>query len=82
MCMEVKAVTEALHWLELTTYRHVVVVTDSMSDLDAADVLLLAVPMQKLRSFLNDQRDALQGKALVACCKGIEIANGVGSGSV
>ena len=54
------------------------VVTDSMSDLDAADVLLLAVPMQKLRSFLNDQRDALQGKALVACCKGVELETGLG----
>ncbi|CUH79744.1 Glycerol-3-phosphate dehydrogenase [NAD(P)+] [Tritonibacter multivorans] len=41
-------------------------------------VLLLAVPMQKLRGFLERNQSLLQGKTLVACCKGMEIGTGVG----
>lgn len=51
------------------------------SDLEAAcqtDVLLLAVPMQKLRQFLEGNRYLLRSKTLVACCKGMEIGTGVG----
>lgn len=51
------------------------------ADLDQAAgnrTLLLAVPMQKLRDMLADHRDALTGHTLVACCKGIELATGLG----
>jgi len=51
------------------------------SDFDlaaGAEVLLLAVPMQKLRSVLEANREALDGKVLVACCKGIELKTGLG----
>ncbi len=44
----------------------------------SAEVLLLAVPMQKLRSVLEANREALDGKVLVACCKGIELKTGLG----
>ncbi|MDP5219912.1 NAD(P)H-dependent glycerol-3-phosphate dehydrogenase [Ruegeria sp. 2205SS24-7] len=40
--------------------------------------LLLAVPMQKLRAFLNDHTEALRDRSLVACCKGIEMKTGLG----
>lgn len=43
-----------------------------------ADVLLLAVPMQQLRAFLVSYGDVLEGKTLVACCKGIELNSGLG----
>lgn len=43
-----------------------------------ADVLLLAVPMQKLRSALRDHQAHLAGKMLVACCKGVELNTGLG----
>jgi glycerol-3-phosphate dehydrogenase (NAD(P)+) len=39
---------------------------------------LLAVPMQQLRNLLNDQAKALQGRDLVACCKGIELSSTLG----
>lgn len=39
---------------------------------------LLAVPMQQLRYLLNDQTKALQGRDLVACCKGIELSSTLG----
>ncbi len=51
------------------------------SDIDLVcgnDVLLLAVPMQKLRGLLTEHAAALSGKTLVACCKGIELSSGLG----
>ncbi|EBA17049.1 glycerol-3-phosphate dehydrogenase (NAD(P)+) [Roseobacter sp. SK209-2-6] len=42
------------------------------------EVLLLAVPMQRLRGFLKENQKLMQGKILVACCKGIELETGLG----
>lgn len=53
-------------------------VTAEMSELASTDVLLLAVPMQKLRGFLEEHAEVLQGKTLVACCKGMELDTGLG----
>lgn len=44
----------------------------------AAGPALLAVPMQQLRNLLNDQAKTLQGRDLVACCKGIELSSTLG----
>jgi glycerol-3-phosphate dehydrogenase (NAD(P)+) len=49
------------------------------SDFDTAaanSTLLLAVPMQQLRTVLVRHRDTMKGKTLVACCKGIELGSG------
>ncbi len=43
-----------------------------------SDVILLAVPLQKLRGLLLDLRDGLAKKTLVSCCKGIELTTGSG----
>ncbi|WP_264211750.1 NAD(P)H-dependent glycerol-3-phosphate dehydrogenase [Leisingera thetidis] len=43
-----------------------------------SDILLLAVPMQMLRSSLEEHKDHLTRKTLVACCKGIELHTGLG----
>ncbi|MCA0908075.1 NAD(P)-dependent glycerol-3-phosphate dehydrogenase [Ruegeria marisrubri] len=53
-------------------------VTGDIAEALRADTLLLAVPMQKLRSALQDHAPALNGKTLVACCKGIELTSGLG----
>lgn len=53
-------------------------VTDNFIEAAKADVLLLAVPMQSLRDFLEQYRSSLDGKILVACCKGMEIGTGIG----
>ncbi|MEQ9692757.1 NAD(P)H-dependent glycerol-3-phosphate dehydrogenase [Shimia sp. SDUM112013] len=42
------------------------------------DTILLAVPMQKLRGLLENKRDVLEGKTLVACCKGVELGSQLG----
>ncbi|KAE9630825.1 NAD(P)H-dependent glycerol-3-phosphate dehydrogenase [Parasedimentitalea maritima] len=55
------------------------------SDLNAAvdsRILLLAVPMQKLRTVLEQNSQSLSDKTLVACCKGIELNTGIGPISV
>lgn len=57
------------------------VVTD-LSRAIAQDTLLLAVPMQSLAEFLADIDDPLDGKALVACCKGIDLEAGLGPAHV
>ncbi len=53
-------------------------VSSDAQSLSVADVVLLAVPMQKLRGFLQDHRAQLAGRTLVACCKGIELDTGQG----
>jgi glycerol-3-phosphate dehydrogenase (NAD(P)+) len=52
-----------------------------ISDFDhamTAQTLLLAVPMQTLRSLALDRAEGLRGKILVACCKGIEQTTNLG----
>lgn len=43
-----------------------------------ARTLLLAVPMQALDGFLRENHGTLDGRILVACCKGIDLASGLG----
>jgi glycerol-3-phosphate dehydrogenase (NAD(P)+) len=43
-----------------------------------AETVLLALPAQALAGFLALERARLDGKALVACCKGIDLATGLG----
>lgn len=53
-------------------------ITGDIDDACEADILLIAVPMQKLRGFLTDNRAKVAAKRLVACCKGIELSTGMG----
>lgn len=58
------------------------VATGDLTEATGADVLLLAVPMQQLAGFLNSHRAMLSGKTLVACCKGIDLATGMGPAEI
>ncbi len=51
---------------------------DSFADLPADGPCLLAVPMQKLRSFLTEHAQGLARRQLVATCKGIDLQTGLG----
>ncbi|KIC36257.1 NAD(P)H-dependent glycerol-3-phosphate dehydrogenase [Leisingera sp. ANG-M7] len=53
-------------------------VTADIAGACQSEVLLLAVPMQTLRSVLEEYKEYLVGKTLVACCKGIELDSGLG----
>ncbi|MCX7558213.1 NAD(P)-dependent glycerol-3-phosphate dehydrogenase [Sulfitobacter sp. F26204] len=57
-------------------------VTGDLNRSGKADILLIAVPMQKLRGFLQDNRDCLKSRTMVACCKGLELATGAGPVSI
>lgn len=48
----------------------------------ASDTVLLAVPMQALAGFVGDHAARLDGRRLVACCKGIDLATGLGPAGV
>lgn len=52
-----------------------VTVTTNIADFAGAEVVLLALPMQALAAFLEAHADALDGTALVACCKGVDLAS-------
>ncbi len=53
-------------------------VTGNIDAALAQDVILLALPMQTLRAFLAGLAPRLEGRTLVACCKGIELNTGAG----
>lgn len=53
-------------------------VTDDIKQATLADIILISLPMQKLRSFLTDHDHLFAGKRMIACCKGIEISTGLG----
>ena len=53
-------------------------VVSDLSLVADADTILLAIPTQKLGGFLQQSGDLLDGKALVACCKGIDLSTGQG----
>ena len=47
--------------------------SSDFADLAGTETVLLSVPMQKLGQLARDQREVLNGKTLVACCKGIDL---------
>ena len=57
----------------------VLTVTDRIEDAAGCDIVLLGVPMQKMGGFLSENAGLLDGKVLVSCSKGIDLATGRGS---
>lgn len=53
-------------------------VTADIGTVTTADVVLLALPMQALGGFLADHAPLLNGRRLVACCKGVDLVTGLG----
>lgn len=53
-------------------------ITAKLTDISACDTILLAMPMQQMASFLAQHKGHLDGKRLVACSKGIDLASGQG----
>ncbi|MDP4034377.1 MAG: NAD(P)H-dependent glycerol-3-phosphate dehydrogenase [Pseudorhodobacter sp.] len=52
-------------------------ITADIADI-TAETVLLALPMQALAGFLADHGTRLNGRKLVACCKGVDLATGLG----
>jgi len=53
-------------------------VTGDIEKACAAETLLLAVPMQQLAVFLEENATLFRQKTLVACCKGVDLSSGLG----
>ncbi len=53
-------------------------VTHDLQKAAKADIILLAIPTQMLRAFLTTHAAHLDGKTLIACCKGVELKTGKG----
>lgn len=49
-------------------------VTDDIDRLAQSEVVLISTPMQALRGFLSGPGKVLDGKPLVACCKGVDLS--------
>jgi len=59
-----------------------ITITADIAQATDPETILVSVPMQQLRSALQEHAAALAGKTLVACCKGIELTSGLGPISV
>ena len=57
-------------------------VTAEIRDLAGAEAVLLCLPMQALAGFLNEAGPVLDGTALVACCKGVDLNQLKGASSL
>ncbi|MEP5155154.1 NAD(P)H-dependent glycerol-3-phosphate dehydrogenase [Planktotalea sp.] len=55
-----------------------ITVSSNIDTIQGHQTVLLAVPVQKLAHFTEQNRDVLSGKTLVACCKGIDAKSGLG----
>ncbi len=56
-------------------------VTGDMGEV-SAPVVLLATPMQALAGFLAEHAQALTGRTLVTCCKGVDLNTGLGPAGI
>jgi glycerol-3-phosphate dehydrogenase (NAD(P)+) len=56
--------------------------TQTLDDLSSADPVLLALPMQALSAFLGDQGARMDGRVLIACCKGVDLETGLGPSGI
>lgn len=60
------------------TLPETVAITRDIAQTDTAQTVLLALPMQALAGFLADHGTRLNGRRLVACCKGVDLGSGLG----
>jgi glycerol-3-phosphate dehydrogenase (NAD(P)+) len=55
-----------------------VTITDTLADLARTRTILLALPAQAMGQFLAEHGPKLHDRTLVACCKGVDLATGLG----
>ncbi|WP_187428504.1 Glycerol-3-phosphate dehydrogenase [NAD(P)+] [Roseobacter fucihabitans] len=53
-------------------------ISASLQEACAGDIVLLAVPMQQLKHFIDQNQAVLTQKTLVACCKGMDLESELG----
>ncbi|MCB2115199.1 MAG: NAD(P)-dependent glycerol-3-phosphate dehydrogenase [Rhodobacteraceae bacterium] len=75
---ELQAMRENRRRLPGVTLPETVSVSAKMAEFEGASICLVAVPMQQLASFTLDHAAFLDGRSLVACAKGVDLASGRG----
>jgi glycerol-3-phosphate dehydrogenase (NAD(P)+) len=78
IAQDMQKLRENAHRLPGHTLPRSLGVTSDLTRATAPDILLLAMPMQSLGTFLHQNRTHLASRRLVACCKGIDLASGHG----
>lgn len=68
-----KATGENADYLPGVTLPPNITLTSDITSLAGIETVLLSIPTQKLRQFATDHGAILNGKTLVACCKGIDL---------
>ncbi len=79
---QMQALRENSTRLPGVTFPKNVTITAEIAEIRHSDAVLLALPMQSLRGFLSSHKPILDGKCLVACCKGIDLATLTGPSAV
>ncbi|KRS11290.1 glycerol-3-phosphate dehydrogenase [Roseovarius atlanticus] len=74
---EMQATQENARRLPDVALPQAVTVSSDLTCLAEADIVLVSVPAQKLRAFLETHGPKLAGKPVVACCKGMERGTGL-----
>lgn len=59
-----------------------ILATSKIGNLAEIETVLLSIPMQKLGGFLAEHADDLNGKTLIACCKGIDLTTTTGPSAI
>ncbi len=67
------------HYLPGVTLPENVSVTADMTDFSGHGIVLLATPMQQMGQMLGSWAGRLDGRVLVSCAKGIDLATGLGA---
>ncbi|MGK7654813.1 NAD(P)H-dependent glycerol-3-phosphate dehydrogenase [Roseovarius sp. B08] len=74
---EMQATRENARRLPGITLPTAITISADLDDVSDADIVLVSVPAQKLRAFLETAGPQLAGKPVVACCKGMERGTGL-----
>lgn len=77
----IRAARQNARYLPGVTLPDTVTVTSDLA-LALAPVVLLTMPMQSLAQFVVENGRLLQGRALIACCKGVDLGSGRGPARV
>ena len=79
---DMQAARENRHRLPGVTFPESLSVTGDFTEAARADIILLAIPLQKLSGVLAEHRAQIATQTLVSCAKGIDIATGRGPAEI
>lgn len=79
---DMQTARENINRLPTHSFPKTLQVTANIDSIRGISTVLIAVPMQQLSEFADANAKNLDGKTLVACCKGIDVQSGLGPAAV